>query len=143
MSDKYALTEEQQNAVIQRVVDLMLDQTQRSLTADEQMLVDMHLHQQTVDQRVAGMSAIVQRTIGTASDIGFALVEHVQIAETDPERSSVTIAWVLKLLARISDPTGKLVSTESLLESLPGHLRIDAEEFGFDPGIGDSGEPAA
>lgn len=133
MSDKYALTQEQRDDITHRAVDLMLDKTQRALTPDEQRLVDLHLHVQTVDERIRNMSAIVQRTIGTTIDVGIALSSHVEESESTNEHASVTVAWVLQLLARYADPTGTVVSVESLLEAMPDSFRLDAEDFGFDP----------
>lgn len=133
MSDKYALTEDRKNDIVQRVVDIMLDGARDGVTADEQRLVDLHLHMQTVENRVGNMSAMVQRTIGTTIDVGAALTEYVRLSETSAERASVTVAWVIKLLSRFADPTGEVVSVASLLESMVGSMRIDAEEFGFEP----------
>lgn len=131
MNDHFALTEEQENDITRRMVELVTESERRPLTLDEQRLVDLRRYVDVMRNRNANLSAIVQRTIGITTVVSAALTEVDALPEIIDSEVAVTHDWVMDLLQTINDFANSSTSVSLLVHSLWANIRMDGDRAEF------------
>lgn len=131
MNDHFALTEEQENDITRRMVELATESERRPLTLDEQRLVDLRRYVDVMRNRNANLSAIVQRTIGITTVVSAALTEVDALPEVIDSEVAVTHDWVMDLLQTINDFANSSTSVSLLVHSLWANIRMDGDHAEF------------